>query len=300
MQVTPTALRALNTSFQALFSNAFDGVTPTWSKVAMEVPSTTKTNTYGWMKKMPGMREWLGDRVINNVSAASFAIANKAYEATLGIDRDDIEDDNLGIYNPMLQEMGIRAAEHPDELVWGLLPAGFTAQCYDGQFFFDTDHPVVDANGAVQSVSNFQGGAGTPWYIVDDTRALKPLIYQNRKPTSFVSMTAPDDPNVFHKKEFLYGAEARRNVGFGLWQLAYASRQTLDMDNLFAAIAAHEALRGDGGQLLGIRPSLLVVPPSLRKVAKQLLEADIIAQANAGVSNVSKGLLSLHVETRLG
>jgi phage major head subunit gpT-like protein len=296
MQVTPDSLRALNTSFKALFNSAFEGVRPTWSTVAMEVPSSTKSNTYGWMNKIPGMREWLGDRVINNVSASGFSVVNKSYEATIGVDRDSIEDDELGIYNPMLTEMGMRAAEHPDELVWSLLAAGLTTACYDGQYFFDTDHPVRDAAGVAQSASNFQGCACPAWYLVDDSRALKPLIYQNRKPAQFVSMTAPDDPNVFSKKEFLYGVEARRNVGFGLWQLAYASRQPLTPDNYFAARAAMMNVRGDGGALLGVRPTMLVVPSSLEKDAKTLLEADLIANS----SNIARGTAKLHVEPRLG
>lgn len=35
-----------------------------------------------------------------------YAIAEKPWELTIGVDRDDIETDNLGIYNPMFQEMG--------------------------------------------------------------------------------------------------------------------------------------------------------------------------------------------------
>ena len=41
-----------------------------------------------------------------------------------------------------------------------LVAAGFTSLCYDGQYFFDTDHPV-GPNESPASVSNHGGGAGT-------------------------------------------------------------------------------------------------------------------------------------------
>ena len=60
----------------------------------------------------------------------------------------------------MFQDLGQTAAEYPDTLTYGLLTNGFTAKCYDDQYFIDTDHPVTDANGVMQSVSNHGGGGG--------------------------------------------------------------------------------------------------------------------------------------------
>jgi phage major head subunit gpT-like protein len=45
--------------------------------------------------------------------------------------------------------MGNAAALHPDDLVFGLLPKGFSTLCYDGQYFFDADHK--DGDSPVQS-----------------------------------------------------------------------------------------------------------------------------------------------------
>ncbi|HFH4124943.1 TPA: Mu-like prophage major head subunit gpT family protein, partial [Pseudomonas aeruginosa] len=86
---------------------------------------------------------------------------------------------------------------HPAELVYALLSGGFTQTCYDGQYFFDTDHPVTSAAGNEVSVSNFQGGSGTPWFLLDTTRIMKPLILQKRKDYNFVTMDAEKDENVF-------------------------------------------------------------------------------------------------------
>ncbi len=90
----------------------------------MAVPSATRENQYGWLGKFPSIREWVGDRVVNNIALSDYAIKNKDFENTIGLDRNDIADDQLGIYKPIVQEFGRATATHPDELVWSLLARG--------------------------------------------------------------------------------------------------------------------------------------------------------------------------------
>ncbi len=89
------------------------------------MPSSTKSNTYGWLGKWPGFREWVGERVFKNLKAHSYQVTNKKYESSVEVGRDEIEDDQIGIYSPMVMEMGQEAARFPDELVFGLLGGGF-------------------------------------------------------------------------------------------------------------------------------------------------------------------------------
>ena len=51
------------------------------------------------------MREWAGDRVIKDIAEAAYQIVNEKYEATLGVDRAAIEDDNMGQYRVIAREM---------------------------------------------------------------------------------------------------------------------------------------------------------------------------------------------------
>ena len=74
----------------------------------------------------------------------------------------------------------------------------------------------------------------------------------------------------------LYGVDARLNVGFALWQLAYCSKAPLTSDSYGAARAALGSIRGDNGQPLDINPNLLVVPPNLEGSALTVLNAEII------------------------
>lgn len=149
MVVNQQVLTSIKTGFKAIFQRAFDNAKPMWDKVATLVPSDTGEETYAWLGSIPTMREWIGDRQIQNLSAAEYTVKNKDFELTIGVDRNNIEDDKLGIYAPMVETIGESTATFPDELVFGLLKKGFTAKCYDGLSFFNTDHKV-----GKKSVSN--------------------------------------------------------------------------------------------------------------------------------------------------
>lgn len=285
-------LSAVYTGFKTAFQNGIGQHKSQWQTVATRVPSTTKEERYGWLGKIPNVREWLGDRVVQNLVQHDYAIKNKPFELTIGVDRDDIEDDQYGIYAPLFTEMGQSVAAHPDQLVFGLLKTGFATVCYDGQYFFDTDHPVLDANGAATSVANTDGGAGTPWFLIDGSRAIKPIIYQERKPYNFVNKDREEDDNVFNRKQFVYGADGRSNVGFGFWQFAWGSKQTLDKDHYATARGALMAMKGDYGRPIGVMPNLLVVPPSLEGKALEIVNSERDA---AGATNVYKGTATVLV-----
>ena len=284
MIINGANLAILFRAFKAAFQKGFTGSTPQWNKVATLVPSSTGTEDYGWLGQIPGMREWVGDRQIQNLALHSYSIKNKPFESTVGVNRDNIKDDQFGIYSPLFEMLGQNCIEHPDRLVFALLAAGFTTACYDGQNFLDTDHPVLDENGEAQSVSNVQAGAAAPWYLLDTRRPLKPIIYQEREKPNFVAMDAENDANVFTRKEYIYGVDCRCNVGFGFWQMAFGSKLELDAANFEAAYNAMGAFKGDGNRPLGIMPNLLVVGASNASAGKKVVEAQLI---NGGDSNIN-------------
>lgn len=274
MLINRANIGRLFTGFKTIFNQAFAAAKSDWEQVAMLVPSSTSQEQYAWLGQTTRFREWLGDRVIQNLKTHDFTIKNRSFENTVGVDRDQIEDDTFGVYTPLIAQLGQDAKTHPDELVFALLAAGFATKCYDGQNFFDTDHPVLDANGAEQSVSNFGGGAAAPWFLLDTSKMIKPLIFQRRRDYTFVRMDDDADEAVFNRKQFRYGVDARVNAGLGLWQLAYASKQALDPDSYGDARAAMMGMKGDNGKPLNVRPSLLVVPPELEKAALEVLKAE--------------------------
>lgn len=292
MIINNSNLRTLGTSFSALFQRGLSQATSMRARVAMTVPSSTASQEFGWLGKTPGVREWLGDRQTKNLNSYGYAIRNKDWELTIEVDRNDIEDDNVGLYGPRFEEMGMSVVRHPEELVFDALKNGFTALCYDGQYFFDTDHPVLDANGNATSVANTDGGNGTPWFLIDSSRAIKPIIFQERKKPVFTMKDRPEDDNVFMRKQFLYGVDARYNVGYGMWQFAWGSKQTLNAANYALARSSLMGMKGDYGAKIGAMPDLLVVPPALESAGRKLLNSDY---ASGGETNEWKGTAELLV-----
>jgi phage major head subunit gpT-like protein len=305
MDLTPATLRALRTSFSKMFEDAYSQTTPFYSRLCTQVPSTTAQNDYGWMAKLPGMREWLGERVVHNLATHSYQLKNKDYELTVGVDRNDIEDDNLGQYSMLFARMGESVSKHPDQLVKALLVNGAANLCFDGLSYFNAAHPVNPYDAAKGTYSNYSStglaltqanfltaratmatykgedgeplgvvpnllvvppalegmalrickmgtihtedssgesasapqnvtagmadvlmlpelaGADTTWYLLATQSVIKPLVFQWRKRPVFVSKVSPTDDNVFHTKQFVYGADGRYNAGYTLPFLAY-------------------------------------------------------------------------------
>jgi phage major head subunit gpT-like protein len=143
MQITPAALRAINKSFRTLYDEGFATGPEFVNNFAMRTTATTAEGVYGWLGTLPSMREWLGDAVIQNLRTHDYKLPNKEFELTVGVDRVEIERDNLSIYSPYVSEIGTTAAQHPDELFFAAVVAGFTQTCYTGKTFFATNHEPV-------------------------------------------------------------------------------------------------------------------------------------------------------------
>jgi phage major head subunit gpT-like protein len=292
-------------SLKTTFNNAFAAAPTVWQKIAMLVPSNSGQNDYAWLSKFPRMRKWIGDKNIKALEASKYSIVNDDFEATVEVDRNDIEDDQLGMYGPQAQMAGESAKQLPDEIVMDLVNNAFTAVCFDGQYFIDIDHPVRGANGVMGVVSNkgtkalscasqaaaqlsfgvartamrkFKDDEGRPlnvtpnillvspalgdtaralmtndrlddgkanpykgtaevvedarlvsdtsWFLLDTTKPVKPFIYQQRKAPVFVQQIDANADDVFSRKKFKFGAEARAAGGYGFWQMAYGSDGT--------------------------------------------------------------------------
>lgn len=298
MEFNGVSIAALAVALSTAFDTGLNEVEPSWNIVAEEIPSSTSTQDYAWLGEWPDLRKWLGDRVIKELSGYDYRLVNELFEATIGVKRTDIEDDNVGLYSKRAQMQGRSAGRWPDKLVWPLLGRGFTELCYDGQNFFDTDHPVINpATGQAASVSNMQAGVSTPWYLLDTMQVMKPLIYQSRVKPQFESRENPaNSDHVFMKDQVLFGTRARGTSGYGLWQTAFGSKAELTEANLDDAYTAMTSLKNDEGTPLDIMPNLLVVPPALRTKANELV--NVRRKAN-GADNANFELVEVRIEPRI-
>jgi phage major head subunit gpT-like protein len=286
-----TTIRNLGVTFSTRFQGALKSATSLYSKVSTVVSSGSREQDYAWLMDLPGVREWIGDRVIRQLGAAEYTIRNKSWELTISVDRDDIADDNLGLYSTKIDIMADSTGRHGDELVFSTLKNGFTQLCYDGQYFFDTDHPIKDANGADTTFANTDGGGGNAWFLAATGAALKPIIFQTRQDWSFVSQDSPDADGNFFQKKLYYGADARYNVGYGIPQLCWGSKQTLDAAHYNTARQSLLAMPRDGGGKIAPSGLTLVVGPTNLANAEQILTAQNLANGATNTNYKTADLL---------
>lgn len=219
--INSALLAAIFTGFKTLFQKTLTNTKTYWQDFASFVQSETEAELYGWAEGLPKMREWIGERHIHSLKAQAVTVINRLFELTLGVPRTKIEDDKLGTFSLTVSEMARSAKVLADELVFEKINGAFAALAYDGQYFFDTDHPR--SSGGVQS----------------------------NKMTAALSADAY--------------AEARKM----LMQITDDQGKSM----------------GNGTKLV------LLVPPALEKMARQILNADIISNT----SNVYKGTAELIV-----
>jgi phage major head subunit gpT-like protein len=145
MIITSANLANLNRGFRTLFLDAYQGggYTPRVDSYAMPTTSSSAEEFYGWLAAVPGLRELLGEITIRNIADLNYSVKNREFESTIGVKRKDVERDNFGMYNMLFTAMGVAAKEHPDELLFAAMIAGFTTTCYTGKNFFDTNHEPI-------------------------------------------------------------------------------------------------------------------------------------------------------------
>jgi phage major head subunit gpT-like protein len=109
-------------------------------QVSMLFTSDQESETYNWLGMSPRMREWIGGRQAEGFRENTLTIRNKLYEATLKVLVDDLRRDKTGQLLVRIREMADATQDHWAKLLSTLLTNGESTTCYDGEFFFDTDH----------------------------------------------------------------------------------------------------------------------------------------------------------------
>lgn len=93
MDITHGNLSLAFKGFQARFGHAFEGAKVYHPRLAMGVPSSSESETYGWLGEFPQLREWIGDRIVKELDKHSFTIRNRLFESTIRVLRTHFEDD---------------------------------------------------------------------------------------------------------------------------------------------------------------------------------------------------------------
>lgn len=282
-------LTKLRTTIRGEFNDSIGKLKPEsfYNKVATTIPSGSGSNTYGFLGSFPKFRKWSGQRELKSVNERAYTLQNEPYESTLEVLRTDIEDDNLGVYRVLTQREAQAGIDFLNINTAALLSSGDKTLCYDGQNFFDSEHKVaanVDGTGDKTSVSNIYGaGTGKAWFLLDLGKSLKPLLIQERTPFEIDNKINPNDEHAFMYNKYLFGAYWRGAFGYGHWQQALMSKETLTADSFAKAYAQMRNVKRDGGDKMGIKPTHLIVPADLQSEAESIIK---VATTTGGAGNI--------------
>lgn len=130
------------------------GAPPAWvGAVANTFQSDQESESYPWLSSTPALREWVGGRNAKGFTENGITITNKHFEGTVRVEKKDLRRDKFGMIQMRIAEQVRRAMAHPGSLLSTLIVNGASALCYDGQYFFDTDHSQGDSGTQSNSIS---------------------------------------------------------------------------------------------------------------------------------------------------
>lgn len=139
---------------RSLFFNIYD---TTQADEYMPFTTVTQSNkadeTYAGIGTIPMMREWKDEREVLGLKGLfTYKIINKKYELTMGVKRDELDDEQYGLIKQRIGDIAVEAKRFVNRTVMSdLIPNAATNLGYDGKAIFADDH---DLGGGAQD-NNF-------------------------------------------------------------------------------------------------------------------------------------------------
>jgi len=191
-------LRAKMAALEAAFMDALQQADPKGvvARIAQETTIDSESVTIGWNDLIGTLTEWVGERKVRDLQARSITVTPRHWERTVGIDKDHLADDKLGLAMESMQRLaGIVALDYRVKLVAKLM-AGFTDLGWDGKAIFAADHPI-EVDGVASTLDNLSD------QNPDATGLAEALLY-------FDSLKAPDGSPLYVEPDLLVcGPEQR-------------------------------------------------------------------------------------------
>lgn len=142
-------LHKANNGYRAHFIEALMSTEAIWnpmiSALSMPVDSTGAIEEHNFATQSPRFSEWTGSRTEEALGVDGWTLKNRNYEASVWIDRNDLEDDKLGLYTAQIRQLAQNGVLHKFDLIRDLLNANFVTESYDGVSFFNDSHPLQDS-----------------------------------------------------------------------------------------------------------------------------------------------------------
>lgn len=148
---------------KGMFYAALEAGDNSWARrLAFVSESDQASEDYGWIGMPPQLSEWVGDRSVDELREFTFRLNNKDHQATLRIRDKDMRRDKTGQLRQRINGLASRANDYPAKLLSTLILNGEATTCYDGQYFFDTDHAEGDSGTQSNDLTSAIVAAATP------------------------------------------------------------------------------------------------------------------------------------------
>lgn len=134
--------------FESLQQNTASGFVDAISTVPFE--SDQDSEDYAWLGMVPQMSQKAGEKKFSQLRDVDWTVRNVEYQAGIALPKKHILYDKTTQVQARVNDLADRTNAHWWSLIAPLIIAGEAAPCYDGQYFFDTDH----AEGSSGSQSN--------------------------------------------------------------------------------------------------------------------------------------------------
>ena len=201
----------------------------------MQTQSSAASEKYGWLGESPQMEEWLDERKLRGLKDFDFSIENKDYEATLKVNRNVMDDDQLGAVKMRIADLAAVARNHPRKLFFDKLAVGEVDLCYDGLPFYSLVHNESGANQANLATATIAGTSQTVAEFSAEFQAarkgLRILTDDNGEPRnegemSLTIVASPDLENVIDQMITADLINAETNILKGAAKKVVSSRLT--------------------------------------------------------------------------
>lgn len=165
MLITPGNLNVFFTGLETRFWMAYGNAPKWYEKVATVYPTNTEAWLSGWIGMLDKLRVWEGARLVRSPAPQTYQVPIIPFELTEEIDKFKLEDDQHGIYGPMIAMMGESAGKWEDWTLRDLIQgtgkfAGAPQIGLDGLTHWHGAHPVDFWDASKGTYPNDFGTAG--------------------------------------------------------------------------------------------------------------------------------------------
>lgn len=268
-------LDAAYVTFSTLFDMQLARTPTVFQDICTVIPVSSTVIEFKWLGDVPKMKEWIGQRAINKLRAETHQISTKNWANGIEVERDDLDDDKLGLIRPRIEQLAAEGMWSIEDLVMDLLAdalpgTGTEALCYDGQPLIDTDHTASGSGGTAQSnfvdgvfneaayqsaweaMMKFTDTAGAVMRIMPDTlitgvgnrTTARKLIQQETKANGEQNIEAGTSRLIVHPR--------MGNTHWALMSTAQAVRSLIVLIRQAPQFAAADSMSGDDAFMSGV------------------------------------------------